>query len=119
MWWRFPAPGVAVAGALSAGPVSGSGNYDCHEIHPRAYRRGFAQAAVNHGPDVARKGWNVLTEKDGTSSWIRTGSRSLPPRKQGKGPHLFRPARRSGVRRYGSTLLSGSLSQDLLKVMAP
>src|ERR1700733_11262509 len=43
-----------------------------------------ARVSVNHGPDVARKGWNVLTEKDGTSSWIRTRSWSLPPRKQGK-----------------------------------
>ena len=44
--------------------ISILGNDGCGEIHHRAYRGGFAQIAVNHEPDVARKARNALVDAD-------------------------------------------------------
>lgn len=40
------------------------GNDCCHKIHHCADRRVFTQVAVNHEPDVAREGRNVLIDPD-------------------------------------------------------
>src|SRR5262245_28993150 len=40
------------------------GDNGYYESHHCAYRRGLPQVAVNHEPDVARKGWHVLMDAD-------------------------------------------------------
>src|SRR5690349_1133419 len=40
------------------------GNDVCDEIHHRAHRRSLPQVAVNHEPDIARKGRDTLADAD-------------------------------------------------------